>query len=95
MIVKTKMLSNITKAIADRNSGSLTVLFVLDVLEILSSGTARITEIAKALRSAKSPVFRVMASFALRGYVTQEESRKCRLGPSVGNLAEGYNSTIV
>jgi DNA-binding IclR family transcriptional regulator len=80
-----------TKSIAQRNSGSLTVLFALDVLEILSSsGTAGITEIAKALRSDKSRVFRVMTSLALRGYVTQDESRKYRLGPSVGNLAEGY-----
>jgi DNA-binding IclR family transcriptional regulator len=85
------MLNTITRSIAQRNSGSLTVLFALDVLEILSSrGTAGITEIAKALGSDKSRVFRVMTSLVLRGYVTQDESRKYRLGPSVGNLAEGY-----
>jgi hypothetical protein len=52
------MLNNITKAIAERNSESLTVLFALDVLEILSSrATAETTEIAKDLRSDKSRVF--------------------------------------
>jgi DNA-binding IclR family transcriptional regulator len=85
------MLNTTTKPRAERKNGSLTVLFALDVLEILSSkGTAGITEIANALGSDKSRVFRVMTSLALRGYVTQDESRKYRLGPGVGNLAEGY-----
>ena len=85
------MLHNRTKSIAQRHQGSLTVLFALDVLEILSSrDTAGITEIAKAVGSDKSRVFRVMTSLALRGYVTQDESRKYRLGPSAGKLAEGY-----
>jgi IclR family KDG regulon transcriptional repressor len=73
-------------------NGSLTVLFALDVLEIVSSkGTAGITEIAKSLRSDKSRVVRVMKSLALRGYVTREEaSRRYRVGPKVAELCEAY-----
>ena len=85
------MLNTVTKPRAERKNGSLTVLFALDVLEILSSrGTAGITEIAEALRSDKSRVFRVMTNLALRGYVAQDESQKYKLGPNIGNLAEGY-----
>jgi DNA-binding IclR family transcriptional regulator len=92
------MLNTVPKEITERKSGSLTVLFALDVLEILSlRSIAGITEIAKALHSDKSRVVRVMKSLALRGYVTRDESRKYRLGPGVANLAEGYrqNSRIV
>jgi len=73
-------------------NGSLTVLFALDVLEIVSSkGTAGITEIAKSLRSDKSRVVRVMKSLALRGYVTRDEaSRRYRVGPKVADLCEAY-----
>ncbi len=73
-------------------NGSLTVLFALDVLEIVSSkGTAGITEIAKSLRSDKSRVVRVMKSLALRGYVTRDEtSRRYRVGPKVAELCEAY-----
>src|SRR4029077_2330809 len=73
-------------------NGSLTVLFALDVLEIVSSkGTAGITEIAKSLRSDKIRVVRVMKSLALRGYVTRDEtSRRYRVGPKVAELCEGY-----
>jgi DNA-binding IclR family transcriptional regulator len=73
-------------------SGSLTVLFALDVLEIVSSkGTAGITEIAKSLRSDKSRVVRVIKSLTLRGYVTRDEaSRRYRVGPKVAELCETY-----
>src|SRR4249920_846860 len=73
-------------------SGSLTVLFALDVLEIVSSrGTAGITEIAKSLGSDKSRVVRVIKSLALRGYVTRAEaSRRYRVGPKVSELCETY-----
>ena len=71
-------------------NGSLTVLFALDVLEIVSSkGSAGITEIAKSLRSDKSRVVRVIKSLTLRGYIARDEaSRKYRLGPKVAELFE-------
>ena len=77
---------------AAQASGSLTVLFALDVLEIVSSrNTAGITEIAKSLRSDKSRVVRVIKSLALRGYVTRDEvSRRYRVGPKVAELCEAY-----
>ena len=85
------MLNIVPKERAERPSGSQTILFALDVLEILSwKGTAGVTEIAKALHSDKSRVVRVMKSLALRGYVTRDESRKYRLGPSVAKLGDGY-----
>lgn len=73
-------------------SGSLTVLFALDVLEIVSwKGTAGITEIAKSLRSDKSRVVRVIKSLALRGYVNRDgASRRYRVGPKVAELCETY-----
>lgn len=73
-------------------NGSLTVLFALDVLKIVSSkSTAGITEIATSLRSDKSRVVRVMKSLVLRGYVTRDEaSRRYRVGPKVAELCEVY-----
>src|SRR5215469_2005492 len=75
-----------------QSSGSLTVLFALDVLEIVSSnGTAGITEIAKSLHSDKSRVVRVIKSLALRGYVNRDgASRRYRVGPRVAELCETY-----
>ncbi|HEY1269074.1 MAG TPA: IclR family transcriptional regulator [Candidatus Binatia bacterium] len=71
-------------------NGSLTVLFALDVLEIVSSkGSAGITEIAKLLSSDKSRVVRVIKSLTSRGYVARDEaSRRYRVGPKVAELFE-------
>ncbi len=71
-------------------NGSLTVLFALDVLGMVSSkGSAGITEIAKSLRSDKSRVVRVIKSLTLRGYVARDEaSRRYRVGPKVAELFE-------
>jgi len=61
-------------------SGSLTVLFALDVLEIVSSrGTAGITEIAKSLGSDKSRVVRVIKSLTL-GVTLREMKRREGIG---------------
>jgi len=90
-MLNTKQSTAAQKTSAQAN-GSLTVLFALDVLEIVSSkSTAGITEIAKSLRSDKSRVVRVMKSLALRGYVARDEaSRRYRVGPKVAELCEAY-----
>lgn len=71
-------------------NGSLTVLFALDVLEIVSAkGHAGITEIAKSLSSDKSRVVRVIKSLSSRGYVARDEaSRRYRVGPKVAEVFE-------
>jgi DNA-binding IclR family transcriptional regulator len=90
------MLNTATKSDAEKKKGSLTVLFALDVLEVLSArGKAGITEIAQTLHTDKSRVFRVITSLAQRGYVTQQESRKYSLGPSIGNLADRPHDRLV
>ncbi len=70
--------------------GSTTVVFALDVLELITQREeAGLTEIARALKSDKSRVVRVLRSLLLRGYVTQNgQTRKYSLGPAPRALAE-------
>jgi IclR family acetate operon transcriptional repressor len=71
-------------------NGSLTVLFALDVLEMVSTkGSAGITEIAKSLGADKSRVVRVIKSLTSRGYVARDDaSRRYTVGPKVAKLFE-------
>ena len=92
LIPETVVLNIVPIQTSEKSSGSLTVLFALDVLAILSlNGIGGITEIANSLHTNKPRVVRVIKSLVLRGYVKRdEESRKYRLGPKVANLSEGY-----
>ena len=79
-------------SIYELKHGSTTVVFAVDVLEVISnSEEAGLTEIAKTLNANKSRVVRVLRSLSLRGYVAQnEQTKKYRLGSSVATLAERY-----
>lgn len=72
--------------------GSSTVVFALDVLELIAQKEeVGPTDIARALNANKTRVIRVLLSLLLRGYVVQnEQTKKYRIGSGVAALAENY-----
>ncbi len=82
--------------VSELKHGSSTVVFALQVLEFIAQrDEAALTAIARALGADKSRVVRVLRSLRLRGYVAQnKETKKYRLGPALGALAESYRRNM-
>ena len=78
--------------VTELGHGSKTVVFALEVLEVISEkGEAGLTEIAVALKAQKSRVVRVLRSLFLQSYVAQnEQTKKYRIGSRVSALAESH-----
>ncbi|MBA2695127.1 MAG: IclR family transcriptional regulator [Actinobacteria bacterium] len=69
----------------------------LDVLELLAGrGDVRVIDVMDALEVSRATAFRILATLETRGYVQHvRDQHVWRLGPSVGELAVGLDSTSI